>query len=99
MSNYVFSKEEKLRIIQFYHEENYTLNEVAKIFKVHRDTIKDWQNDYFHFGEEGLERTSKQKFYSKELKVAAVQDYLSGDFSLREVTRKYCISSRTVLRN
>lgn len=99
MSRYIFSKEEKLRIIKFYHEESYTLNEVAKIFNVHRDTIKDWQNDYFHFGEEGLERSPKQKFYSREVKIAAVQDYLSGELSLREVTRKYRLSSRTVLRN
>jgi transposase len=54
MSKYSFSKEEKLAIIKFYHEERYTLNEVAKMFNVHRDTIKDWQNDYRYFGEEGL---------------------------------------------
>lgn len=99
MSKYSFSKEEKLEIIKFYHEECYTLNEVAKIFNIHRDTIKDWQNDYLHFGEDGLERLNKQRVYSKEVKIAAVQDYLSGEFSLREVTRKYRLSSRSVLRN
>ncbi len=79
MSKYSFSKKEKLAIIKFYHEEPYTLNEVAKLFNVHRDTIKDWQNDYFHFGEDGLERLTKQNFYSKEVKIAVVQDYLSGE--------------------
>ena len=99
MSKYFFSKEEKLAIIKFYQEEPYTLNEVAEIFNVHRDTIRDWQKDYLHFGEDGLERLPKQNFYSKEVKLAAVQDYLSGDLSLREVTRKYRLSSRSVLRN
>jgi len=99
MSKYSFSKEEKLAIIKFYQDEPYSLSEVAKIFNVHQETIIDWQNNYRHFGEDGLERLTKQKFYSKELKLAAVQDYLSGDLSLREVTRKYRISSRTVLRN
>ena len=99
MSKYSFSKEEKLEIIKFYHEESYTLNEVARIFNVHRDTIKDWQNDYLYFGEEGLAPLNQQKTYSKEIKIAAVQDYLSGEFSLREVVRKYRLSSRTVLRN
>jgi transposase len=99
MSKYGFSKEEKLAIIKFYHEERYSLNEVAKMFNVHRDTIKDWQNDYRYFGEEGLERLGRQKTYSKELKIAAVQDYLSGKFSLREIVRKYRLSSRSVLRN
>ncbi|BDH63793.1 helix-turn-helix domain-containing protein [Ureibacillus massiliensis] len=40
MSKFFFSKEEKLEIIKFYHEGRYTLNEVAEIFNVHRDTIK-----------------------------------------------------------
>lgn len=99
MSKYFFSKEEKLAIIKFYQEERYTLNEVAKIFNVHRDTIKDWQNNYLYFGEEGLEPLNQQKSYSKEIKIAAVQDYLSGEFSLREVVRKYRLSTRSVLRN
>lgn len=55
MSKCSFSKEEKLAIIKFYHEERNKLNEVAKIFDVHLDTIKDWQNNYHYFGKEGLE--------------------------------------------
>ncbi|MGN4123480.1 IS3 family transposase [Lysinibacillus sphaericus] len=94
-----FSKEEKLEILKFYHTGQFTLNEVAELYKVHRDTIKDWQNDYRYFGEEGLERLNQQNRYAKELKLAAVRDYLSGEFSLREVVRKYRLSSRSVLRN
>ena len=99
MSKYCFTKEEKLGIIKFYQEESYSLSEVGKIFNVHPDTIKDWQNDYIYFGEDGLERLWKKNFYSKEVKKATVQDYLSGNYSLREVTRKYRLSGRTVLRN
>lgn len=99
MRKHSFSKEEKLEILKLYHEGSLTLNEVAKVFNVHRDTIKDWQNVYLHFGEEGLERLNQHNSYSKELKFAAVQDYLSGEFSLREVVRKYRLSSRSVLRN
>ena len=98
MSKYSFTKEEKLTIIKFYQEESYSLNEVGKIFNVHPDTIKDWQNDYIYFGEDGLERLRKKNFYSKEVKMAAVQDYLSGELSLREVTRKYRLSGRSILR-
>ena len=68
-------KEEKLAFIKFSHEQRYTLNEVAKISDVHRDTIKDWQNNYLYFGEEGFERINQQKTFSKEIEVAAVQDY------------------------
>ena len=99
MSKYCFTKEEKLTIIKFYQEEPHSLIKVGEIFNVHPDTIKDWLNDYNYFGEDGLERLWKQNFYSKEVKLAAVQDYLSGNYSLREVTRKYRLSGRTVLRN
>ncbi|ATP39980.1 hypothetical protein CSE16_07915 [Solibacillus sp. R5-41] len=59
MSKYSFSKEEKLEIITFYHESQFSLNEVAELYKVHRNTIKDWQNNYWHFGEEGLKTLAK----------------------------------------
>lgn len=50
MHKYSFSKEEKLEIIMFYQESQFSLNEVAELDKVHRDTIKDWQNNYWYFG-------------------------------------------------
>ncbi|MFZ4201260.1 transposase [Lysinibacillus sp. NPDC056220] len=50
-------------------------------------------------GEIGLEESTSWNPYSKELKLAAVQDYLSGQYSLKEVTRKYKVSDKSVLRN
>ena len=47
---------------------------------------------------DGLKESSTWNKYSKELKLQAAKDYLSGEFSLRDVTRKYEISSDSVLR-
>ncbi len=41
----------------------------------------------------------KNKKYSVELKLEAVQDYLNGGGSLREICRKYEISDIHVLRD
>ena len=49
-------------------------------------------------GEESFLR-GKNKSYSAELKLTAVQDYLSGKGSLREICRKYKIKSEQPLRN
>ena len=44
-------------------------------------------------------KSHKNKKYSKELKLQAVQDYISGNGSLREISRKYEILSNKQLRN
>lgn len=44
-------------------------------------------------------KSHKNKKYSKELKLQAVQDYISGNGSLREICRRYEILSNKQLRN
>ena len=44
-------------------------------------------------------KSHKNKKYSKELKLQAIQDYISGNGSLREISRKYEILSNKQLRN
>ncbi|WP_236694870.1 transposase, partial [Peribacillus butanolivorans] len=48
-------------------------------------------------GEDSLTDATSWKSYSKELKLAAVNDYLSGHYSLNKVIQKYNISSTAVL--
>lgn len=45
----------------------------------------------------GLQNSSGWKRYSKEVKTAAVLDYLSGNYSMSEIVRKYEMSSKSVL--
>ena len=44
-------------------------------------------------------KTHKNKKYSAELKMQAVQSYLNGEGSLREICRKYGISDKHVLQD
>ena len=44
-------------------------------------------------------KSHKNKKYSPELKVAAVQAYLAGEGSLREICRKHGIKDNRQLRN
>ena len=44
-------------------------------------------------------KSHKNKKYSPELKVAAVQAYLTGEGSLREICRKHGIKDNRQLRN
>ncbi|KAB7671872.1 transposase [Bacillus sp. B1-b2] len=58
----------------------------------------DWKHKFDKYGLEGLKESSTWKKYSKELKLAAIRDYLSGKYSIREVVGLYEISSTSVLR-
>lgn len=98
MSKKRFSSEEKYEILMTYYNGNHTTEEIAKQYKVHTHTIYDWLYKYEELGAEGLKESEGWKRYSKELKLAAVRDYMSGKYSLREIVLKYKISDKSVLK-
>ena len=52
-----------------------------------------WVSLYDEYGEIGFLPKRKNKAYSKELKEKAINDYLSGKGSYKDIIRKYEISS------
>lgn len=98
MSKKMFTALEKLRILTEYIEGTLSGVEVAKKYGVNARTIRDWKSIYEELGSAALEPKTHPTLYPAELKKAAVQDYLSGNFSQREVIRKYQISNRNVLK-
>ena len=59
--------------------------------------MDEWRHRYELYGIEGLEIRTQNKSYSADIKIQAVQDYLSGNGSQRQIIDKYKISSRTQL--
>lgn len=92
-----FTLEFKHEVLKAWEEGTYTLNELTKKYNVNKSSIKDWKYKFNKFGIEGLKESSTQSPYTKELKYSAISDYLSGNFSLREIARKYQLSSHSVL--
>lgn len=97
MSKKSYSAEEKYEILKALGDEHST-HEIASIYKVHHSSILEWKHKFDKFGLEGLKESSTWKKYSKELKLSAIKDYLSGDYSIREITRMYELSDASVLR-
>lgn len=64
---------------------------------VDKETVKDWIRKYEEQGIEGLGESRFCRIYSQELKQAAIKDVLSGNYSLREATKQYRISDKSVL--
>lgn len=62
------------------------------------ETIHRWTARYEAEGETGLLPQSQNRVYPPEMKRQAVQDYLAGGGSLREICKKYKIRSDKQLR-
>ncbi|WKB76592.1 MULTISPECIES: IS3 family transposase [Bacillus] len=92
-----FSKEEKLNILSECDQGNNSVKEIAEKYGIHAETIREWRTSHDMAGVESLERSKRHKFYPAELKYNAVKDFLSGRYSQREISRKYKISSKSVL--
>jgi transposase len=93
-----YSSQFKYEVLKAYKNEDYTLKELCSKYGIADVTLYDWAEKYEKYGLNGLEDSRIWKAYSKDLKQAAVGDYISGEYSQREIIRKYGISSTSVLR-
>nr|WP_255266961.1 helix-turn-helix domain-containing protein [Bacillus cereus] len=86
-----------MAILTLYKDGHHSIADITVKFSVDPGTIRDWKRRYEMNGEDGLTEVASCKPYSKELKLAAVNDYLSGHYSLNKVIPKYNISSTAFL--
>ena len=91
--------EEKLKAVEAYESGETSFVEIIAAYRISESTFQSWLRNYKVFGREGLLPKSNQKAYPRELKIAAVQEYLSGGGSQADICRKYKIYSRRQLRN
>ena len=66
--------------IEAYQREEGSAREIMKRLKISKASFQEWARNYNTFGRNGL--PDKAKHYPKEVKTAAVQEYLSGNTSL-----------------
>lgn len=91
------SFETKLHVVQRCLKHKSNPNFEANQLGVSLHTVKEWIRKYKSDGLNGLKESKTWKSYSKELKLAAIKDVLSGQYSVEEATKKHRISSRSVL--
>lgn len=88
----------KLAYVKRYLSGNGSLTSLADELVVDYTSIRDWVRIYESIGPEAFMK-SKNKVYSAETKRSAVEDYLSGKGSIRDICRKYQIKGTFQLRN
>ena len=88
-----YSAAEKLAILQELETAQATILEIAEKYERSRTTLINWRHRYELYGCKGLENRTYHQSYSADLKIHAVQDYLSGKGSQRQIIDKYEMAS------
>lgn len=88
-----FSPEEKIEVVESILRGEVGLEEAARRIQANDATISRWKSIYLSEGPTGLLDQTKNKAYSKELKLKAINDYLSGKGSLQGISQKYGLRS------
>lgn len=99
MSRSKHSAEERSRIAQECISGKVGQGEAARQVGVDESTIRDWVRQYKAEGATAFLNKEHNRYYSLELKEAAVKDYLSGKGSLRDICRIYKIRNKDQLRS
>ena len=92
-----YSAEDKLRMVKLILETKHSITSVSASEGIHPTTLKEWIRNYQSMGPEAFYNKgwAKRTYVEKEI---AVQEYLSGLGSLRNICKKHKISSTRTLR-
>ncbi|MBQ6795482.1 MAG: helix-turn-helix domain-containing protein [Clostridia bacterium] len=83
--------------MQCYEQGKRSFRDISIEIGAGESTVKDWWMIYQSQGFEGLKRRCSHKQWDKNIKIAAVEDYLCGKYSLRSVCMKYKISDTGIV--
>ena len=90
--------ETKLLAIEAYERGEGSIKTISERFNINKSNFIRWLIIYHSQGIDGLLPSHTNKGWNKDIKMLAVQDYLSGKGSMNDICQKYKISSDSILR-
>jgi transposase-like protein len=93
------SAEKKLRIVEACLSGKLGVREAGRAVGVANSSVQVWINRYQAEGPSAFLPAERNRIYSPELKLVAVEEYLAGKGSLQGICKKYRIRSDRQLRN
>ena len=93
------SVEQILAIIDEHFKSGKSSRTIAAKYRINHTTIDGWLAQYKENGIAAFIRDGRNKTYSAELKIQAVEDYLNGIGSYQTISVKYGLRSTMQLRN
>ena len=91
-----YSAEDKMRMVKLVLEAKHSITSISASEGIHPTTLEEWVRNYQSMGSEAFYNKGWAKRPAVE-KEAAVQEYLSGYGSIRDICKKYKISSTYTL--
>ena len=91
--------EEKVKIVKRYLAGEVSMSEAVTETGVNWKTLQKWVMQYEAEGAAAFLPGRREHIYSPELKLQAVQEYLSGKGSEAELSKKYGLRDRRQLQN
>lgn len=92
------NKELKLKLVMSYISGEIGQNEAARQAGVSPTSFMAWVAKYRADGIDGLIPAESDKIYPEQLKISAVEEYLSGSCSQLAICEKYSIRSKSTLQ-
>lgn len=80
-----YSFEVKMKVVQDYLNKKGGYRFLGNQYNLHQSIVQKWVNAYLQFGPDGLLRSRKNKVYSVQEKLNAIELYLTNEMSTREV--------------
>ena len=88
----------KIAAVEAYERHEGSMQTISDRFNISsRHLLREWINIYRSQGKDGLVPSNTKKCWSNETKLLAVQEYLLGKGSQRDICKKYKISSNSIL--
>ena len=83
--------EQRINAVEEYIKGEGSYQSISKKYSIHQETLQEYVRRFQAEGIDGLLICRKNKKYSKETKLAAIKEYLTGKGSLSEICKKYKI--------
>ena len=90
--------EQKIQMVKLYFEEKESKTEISKRYGVDESSVRGYIKKYEVQGIEGFLDQERNKVYSEQLKLQAIEAYKNGEGSLREIATRYGLRASKQLR-
>ena len=94
-----YSYELKKRIVGEYLSGKTSYSLLEEKYRIDHSCIKQWVNNYKHFGYEGLMRSRNNRAYSVEFKLEAITRYETSECSYRQLALELGLTNPSMMVN
>jgi transposase-like protein len=88
----------KLEAVKKYLLHQGSYETIGQEYDVHFTVIREWIRQYEAIGDQGLMPKKKNNSYTRHFKEQVVMDYLSGNYSIHDLAKKYKIPSKSTVQ-